>query len=141
VAADTLDLDGDGNTTEPIPFDLAGRPRFTDDPYAIDTGEGTPPIVDMGAYERLFIPGDLNGDEDVDGRLEGSDDLDIFLACMTGPAIDYAGGVPADCTLTINGGLIPADLDRDGDVDQDDFGMVQRCLSGENQPADPHCAD
>ena len=32
-----------------------------------------------------------------------------------------------------------ADLDRDGDVDQDDFGIFQRCVSGSNIPADPDC--
>jgi C1A family cysteine protease len=32
-------------------FDLYGDPRFADDPYAPDTGHGTAPIVDMGAYE------------------------------------------------------------------------------------------
>ena len=33
--------------------DLAGRPRFFDDPGKADTGAGTAPIVDMGAYERV----------------------------------------------------------------------------------------
>ncbi len=51
VPADLLDLDDDGNTSEPIPFDLDGNPRFVDDPNRPDTGNGTPPIVDMGAYE------------------------------------------------------------------------------------------
>lgn len=36
---DTADLDGDGDTAEPIPFDLAGKPRAVND------------AVDMGAYE------------------------------------------------------------------------------------------
>ena len=64
VPADTADLDGDGNTTEPVPFDLAGGSRFADDPYTADTGAGTAPIVDMGAYE--FHLGDVNGDGHVD---------------------------------------------------------------------------
>ncbi|MHC4086353.1 MAG: right-handed parallel beta-helix repeat-containing protein [Planctomycetota bacterium] len=45
VPGDTTDLDGDGNTTEPIPWDLAGSPRITD-------GDGDAnAVVDMGAFE------------------------------------------------------------------------------------------
>ena len=55
VPNDILDLDGDGDTGEPIPFDLAGGPRFLDDPTVPDTGQGTPPIVDMGAYEARAV--------------------------------------------------------------------------------------
>ncbi len=51
VSADVLDLDGDANTTEPVPFDLEGDARFLDLPAAPDGGNGTPPIVDMGVYE------------------------------------------------------------------------------------------
>jgi hypothetical protein len=45
VAADTTDLDGDGNTIEPIPFDLDDHPRI------IDGDCNATEIVDMGAYE------------------------------------------------------------------------------------------
>lgn len=34
--------------------DLKGNPRFIDDPNTIDTGIGTPPLVDIGAFE--FVP-------------------------------------------------------------------------------------
>jgi cysteine-rich repeat protein len=51
VPSDTCDLDGDGDTTEPIPLDLAGNLRFQDDLHTPDRGNGTPPIIDMGAYE------------------------------------------------------------------------------------------
>jgi predicted outer membrane repeat protein len=36
-----------------ITTDLNGLPRFFDDPSVPDTGAGSPPIVDMGAYERV----------------------------------------------------------------------------------------
>lgn len=54
VPADTLDLDGDLNTTEPLPFDIAGNPRFVDVPGVPDTGVGPAPVVDMGAIEADF---------------------------------------------------------------------------------------
>ena len=50
VALDGLDLDGDGITDEPVPFDLDGGRRQVDDPLAPNTGPGLPP-VDMGAFE------------------------------------------------------------------------------------------
>ena len=58
VPADTADLDGDNNTTEPIPLDLDGGLRFFDDPVTADTGNGKLPIVDIGAYEFGDVCGD-----------------------------------------------------------------------------------
>jgi hypothetical protein len=54
VPVDANDLDRDGDTSEPIPVDLAGNLRFTDDTNVPDTGNplNNGPIVDMGAYER-----------------------------------------------------------------------------------------
>ena len=106
VPADELDLDGDGDTQEPVPFDLDGNPRFIDDPNADDTGHPDPdypdlPIVDMGAYE-FQVPGDLNGDGCVDQA-----DLGTLLA-------DWG------CT----GGDCPGDADGDGDTDHSDLGVV-----------------
>jgi hypothetical protein len=51
---------GDNNAVPSgVTTDLAGKPRFADLPSIIDTGVGTPPIVDMGAYEvqnRVYLP-------------------------------------------------------------------------------------
>ncbi|MCK6445644.1 MAG: hypothetical protein L6Q99_04565 [Planctomycetes bacterium] len=52
VGFDVHDVDGDGSTTEATPLDLNLKPRFTDLPAVPDTGVGTPPIVDLGCYER-----------------------------------------------------------------------------------------
>mgnify|MGYP006969575492 FL=1 len=49
---DWADVDGDGDTDEPVPLDLAFLPRFRDDPAVPDTGNGTAPIVDVGCCER-----------------------------------------------------------------------------------------
>jgi hypothetical protein len=57
VPPDTLDLDGDGNTAEATPIDLGGAARFVNVPNITDTGNGTPPIVDMGAYEKIIQSG------------------------------------------------------------------------------------
>ena len=42
-----------------VTVDLAGNTRVVDDPTTADTGNGTPPIVDMGAYEfgGTVVPG------------------------------------------------------------------------------------
>ncbi len=67
VPPDATDLDDDGDTDEPIPFDLDGNPRFINDPWSPDTGAGDCPMVDMGAYEFQegsadCCPADLDGD-------------------------------------------------------------------------------
>jgi cysteine-rich repeat protein/predicted outer membrane repeat protein len=51
LPADAADLDEDGDLHELIPVDLDGQLRRVDHP-AVDTGNGTAPIVDMGAHER-----------------------------------------------------------------------------------------
>ena len=56
VPADTADLDGNGDTDEPTPVDLDGAARFVDVSVRPDTGNGTAPIVDMGAYEKPEPP-------------------------------------------------------------------------------------
>jgi len=48
VPADTADLDGDGNTVEPIPFDIDGDVRFDD-----GDSNGSA-IVDMGSDEVIW---------------------------------------------------------------------------------------
>ncbi len=70
VPADAADLDGNLNTSEPTPLDLNGKPRFVDDPLTPDSGSGTPPIVDKGAYEfqppqpLLFVNAGASGAND-----------------------------------------------------------------------------
>ena len=115
-------IDAGQNSSVPagIVTDFDGGPRFVDDPSAADTGSGTPPIVDMGAYEH--IPGDFDFDGDID-----TDDMRVFIGCVSGPSIPYSSGCGK------------ADFDRDNDVDQRDFGVMQRCYSGAGKPVDPAC--
>jgi hypothetical protein len=51
-------IDAANNNAVPagVTTDLAGNPRFFDDPATPDTGVGTPPIVDMGAFEFQGTP-------------------------------------------------------------------------------------
>ncbi|MHC4602654.1 MAG: hypothetical protein ACYS6W_04910 [Planctomycetota bacterium] len=54
IDAANNEADTDANTpgVQALPLiDLDGNPRFAEDPNVPDTGNGTPPIVDMGAYE------------------------------------------------------------------------------------------
>ncbi len=105
VPADDLDLDGDDDTEEPIPFDIDGNPRFVDDPDTDDTGNGEAPIVDMGAYEFQACPGDIDGDGDTDHS-----DLGELLRAW--------GARPGDPNWNEN-----ADLDSDGEVGHGDLAI------------------
>lgn len=48
-------VDAGNNAAVPggVTTDVAGLPRFFDDPGAPNAGSGTPPLVDMGAHERI----------------------------------------------------------------------------------------
>lgn len=47
-----IDAGDNGMVPGALATDLAGSPRFADDPLTPDTGLGSPPQVDLGAYER-----------------------------------------------------------------------------------------
>jgi hypothetical protein len=79
--------------------DRDGALRFVDDPTAPDTGAGTPPLVDMGAFERQACPGDCAAPRDA------TVDVTDLLAVLAG-----WGSASAPC-----------DTDRDGDVDVSDL--------------------
>ncbi len=52
IPLDGLDVDGDNDVSERLPRDIARSPRRQDDSTVTDTGNGTTPIVDLGAFER-----------------------------------------------------------------------------------------
>lgn len=108
VAADAFDLDGDGDTTEPIPFDLRGLPRFIDDPNTPDSGAGVAPVVDIGAYE--FQGTSALADINADGVTNGVD-LGTLLATW-GPCVE--------------GAACRADLNGDGAVDAIDLTILMK---------------
>jgi len=129
------------NVTEPALSSLGPPPVIVADPdqylYWDRTGHSTRVFHRMQAEAMLPEPSPADFDHDFDVDV---DDLKIFLACVSGPAVSYdAAQLPPACTVTPAGQSIPPDFDKDADVDQDDFGIFQRCWSGANNPADPNC--
>ena len=116
-----IDSGSNGVVPHGVTTDLAGNPRFVDDPETEDcpvvgANCGTAPIVDMGPYE--FIPpviGDFDGDLDVD-----LDDYAVFAACLGSP---NAADLPPGCT---EAQFEATDLEDDSDVDLGDFAVFQR---------------
>ena len=51
LVADLFDLDGDGDTIEPLSLDAAAMPRLVDIAAIADVGGGGPPVVDLGGLE------------------------------------------------------------------------------------------
>jgi hypothetical protein len=109
VPADALDLDGDDDVLEPIPFDVVGNPRFQDDPGRPDGGnpDGLNSIVDMGSreFQGESTPGDLDGD--------GTVGINDFLALLAawGPCPDPCppfcfADIDGDCTVGITDFLL-----------------------------------
>ena len=93
-------IDAANNNLVPmgVTADLDGNPRFVDDPSVADTGVGTPPIVDMGAYERqmpaTFLV-DMGGGGDfttIQAAIDAAEDGDI-ININTG---SYLLGAPLD---------------------------------------------
>ena len=93
--------------------------------YATLTAGGMFVRFPVQEFSTTFTELDLNTDGHVDQA-----DVAAFADCLTGPGVAYQlPGFPGQCTLTTGtDGTIPADHDKDGDVDQNDFGALQRCL-------------
>ena len=56
VPLDTADLDDDFDTTEILSMDIDFNARFADISAIMDTGSGSAPIIDLGAYEVVPNP-------------------------------------------------------------------------------------
>jgi len=98
VPTDTADLDNDLDVAEPTPLDLNRLSRFRDDPDVPDTGAGTPPIVDIGAYE-FYLDCNINGVWDPQDILDGTS------------ADQNANGIPDECDPDCNHNGVLDDLD------------------------------
>ncbi len=83
LAPDSPCIDAGDNAAVPMDSttDVAGNPRFVDDPDSTDTGSGAAPIVDIGAYEFAVAP--VRGDVNCDGSLNALD-IPVFSQVMIG---------------------------------------------------------
>ncbi|MBX3363645.1 MAG: hypothetical protein KF866_02660 [Phycisphaeraceae bacterium] len=76
IPTDLADVNVNGDYGEALPLDLDRNPRRIDTPHVADTGVGTAPIVDIGAYE--FVPttcaADLSGSSDPSDPMYGIPD-------------------------------------------------------------------
>ncbi|UCC30343.1 MAG: right-handed parallel beta-helix repeat-containing protein [Phycisphaerales bacterium] len=135
VPADVHDMDGDGDTDEPIPVDVIGLLRFFDDPCVLDIGNPDPSepdlgIVDLGAFE---YQGDVPGDPDEDELQGCADNCPLHAnpdqADCDGDGLgDYCAlelGASRDC----NGNEIPDECDISGatSTDVDGNGVPDEC--------------
>jgi hypothetical protein len=88
--------------------------------YALFAYDGADTLYAPGVptSAKPALPGDLDGDGDVDQK-----DFGVFQACLAGSGEPY----PPGCAS--------ADLagDGDGDVDQEDFGVFITCVGGAGQ--------
>ncbi len=110
VPTDSADVDGDSDLLETLPWDLGGAWRFRNAPAIADTGLGTPPVVDIGAYE--YQPCICAGDCNCDGLINAYD-VNPFVDALI-DVEDYYVNDPA-CDH------YRADIDGDGIVTFDDI--------------------
>ncbi|GMU20479.1 MAG: hypothetical protein AMXMBFR13_05760 [Phycisphaerae bacterium] len=93
---------------------------------ACDPDDDNDGVLDPGD-NCILVPNFLQEDRDGDGY---GDACDACPDTIGGVAVDGSGCTPP----------VPGDFDRDGDVDQADFGTLQRCFSGNGHPYPPGCA-
>jgi hypothetical protein len=134
VPEDVFDLDGDGNTSEPTPLDLDRQARFVEDPNGPNTGNGTPPIVDMGAYEFQVGQTWCLGDANCSGGEPDSQDIPYFVSALQGSAAwatyylsQHPGRLPS-CPYQV------CDLNGGGG----DFSDIGPFIAHLGQPCDPY---
>lgn len=116
VTADIADVDRDLNTSEALPRDIDGNPRFADVSGVVDTGVGPSPIVDLGAYETVastpppVCVADVNGDRMVTGA-----DLSVLLT-QFGTSVPVGTGADFNSDGVVSGADLSILLARFGAV-------------------------
>ena len=100
-------IDAGNNAAVPagVTKDMAGKPRFLDVVGVSDTGLGTAPIVDMGAYERGLVvttTGTSASEQFSVGLTAGGATLQTRVG--TGPVSSYAVNTVESCEFATGGG-------------------------------------
>ena len=97
-------IDAGDNSALALPVtDIDGGDRKIDDPAVDDTGNGNPPIVDIGAFELISVGGNVDiGDINADGSV---DLLDAIIGLTIIDNIEIITPV-----------YIGADIDGDGKI-------------------------
>ncbi len=87
-------IDAGDNDAVPVDIttDLDGNPRFVDDLGTIDTGNGDPPIVDMGAYEFQGTSCPWDCEPTPNGDVGINDFLAVLAQWGTPGSCDFDGG-------------------------------------------------
>jgi hypothetical protein len=82
-------VDSGNNAALPpaVTQDLGGLPRYFDDPAAPNTGAGTPPIIDMGAHER--VPLTVTGPTPSSLTICEGDDASFSVTASGLPTLTY----------------------------------------------------
>ncbi|MHC4443350.1 MAG: choice-of-anchor Q domain-containing protein, partial [Planctomycetota bacterium] len=138
IDAGDNDVDVDQVTAgiQPLPAtDLDGQTRIVDDPIAPDAG--TPPVVDMGAYEyqadcnnnTIIDSVDLDGGTSLDcnsnGIPDGCESQDDCNHNSILDICDFAGGTSFDCNH--NGILDECDISSGSSDDTNGNGIPDEC--------------
>jgi len=136
--SDIADLDGDGDRAERLPLDREGKARFFDDPRRPNTGQGAPPLIDIGAFE-LGSDCNENGildDEDVATHFsEDCNDNSIPDECEIRRDSSAPGGpfyCSLDCNRDCDNNGIPDNCQPDADRD----GVINVCDRCPGTPID-----
>ena len=105
ILPDTTDIDSDEDFREQTPIDLLGNPRLNDIEVVDNTGLGTAPIVDMGAFE-------ISGQPVI--SVENNDVLESDGLARIQVNLFWSGISPINLTYAIDDGTARSDADYHG---------------------------